>query len=39
VRARDIIIILLTLVVFGLAIASLMGLRFSISAGTVIWGR
>ena len=38
VRTRDIIIILLTLVLFGLAIASLIGFHFSISTGTVSWG-
>ena len=37
-RIRGIIMILLTLVLFGLAIASLMGFHFSISTGTVSWG-
>jgi len=37
-QIRDIIIILLTLVVFGLAIATLMGGHFSISTGTASWG-
>jgi hypothetical protein len=37
-RTRGIIMILLTLVLFGLAIASLMGFHFSISTGTVSWG-
>ena len=37
-QIRDIIIILLALVVFGLVIADLMGGHFSSSTGTVIWG-
>jgi hypothetical protein len=37
-QIKDIIIILVALVVFGLAIADLMGVHFSSSTGTVIWG-
>jgi hypothetical protein len=37
-QIRDIIIILLALVVFGLAIADLMVGHFLSSTGTVIWG-
>ena len=37
-QIKDIIIILLALVVFGLAVVDLMGGHFSSSTGTVIWG-
>jgi hypothetical protein len=37
-RARGIIMVLLTLGLFGLAIASLLGLHFSLSTGTFSWG-
>ena len=35
---RTIIIALLTIVIFSLAAADLMGLHFSISTGTISWG-
>jgi hypothetical protein len=37
-RLKGFIMILLTLGLFGLAIASLLGLHFSISTGTISWG-
>jgi hypothetical protein len=37
-RARDIVMVLVTLGLFGLAVASLLGLHFSLSTGTFSWG-